>query len=527
MIDQEVLNYIQKARGIGQQDQQTRTLLSKNGWTEAEITEAFAVLDMEKPRPETQPQPQAKPFVQPLEPEPQQIQSQYRPQPAQTSLVQKRTGPRILPVLLFLVFFFIILGGLAGAGFIFKDQILSFVGNFLGKTDPETVIAKAWQNSQNLESQDFSAKLAVNSRNLRDRGGENITFNINATAGGGISNSNQNDLLSRVTGSLSAVTTTGSGSAENISAAGELRLIGQNFYLRLDNLDLTALDRFLSSSGADKIIGKWVELDQDINPTFYSLLTGATDKAVIERILQVFKEKKLYEIRQLSNVQGTQGEEYNYSILLDREKISEALPQLFSAINNQDLPFETFQRDLSRFLGNTGEIKLNLYIGKKDNYIHKAEISHEINISNYDASYAGYLDILLTIEQTGINQPLQVSAPANAASLEEILGGAEPDPISTLLEDIAGAADVVFIANNSYSSLCFKTLLNGYQEQAGNNLITLNNDIIAKGGKKPLCYADAQNFCVSTQLQNGSYLCVSEDGKIGKIKCLGATTICK
>lgn len=65
----ELVDYIKKARQAGQQDQQTRQILLKNGWSNAEADEAFASLNSQ-PQIQARPQPQVQPQARPAQPEP-------------------------------------------------------------------------------------------------------------------------------------------------------------------------------------------------------------------------------------------------------------------------------------------------------------------------------------------------------------------------------------------------------------------------------------------------------------------------
>ena len=57
----ELVDYIKKAKQAGQSDDQTRQILLKNGWSDAEVAEAFtAIIPVDKPQ---QQQPQAQPQV--------------------------------------------------------------------------------------------------------------------------------------------------------------------------------------------------------------------------------------------------------------------------------------------------------------------------------------------------------------------------------------------------------------------------------------------------------------------------------
>lgn len=86
MAEPQLVDYIKKAKETGQSDEQTRALLYKNGWTEAEVSDAFA--DVNKSQPEVQPQqPQIKtqPDVQPQTQKPTETKPQYHNEPVHKS----------------------------------------------------------------------------------------------------------------------------------------------------------------------------------------------------------------------------------------------------------------------------------------------------------------------------------------------------------------------------------------------------------------------------------------------------------
>jgi len=95
------------------------------------------------------------------------------------------------------------------------------------------------------------------------------------------------------------------------------------------------------------------------------------------------------------------------------------------------------------------------------------------------------------------------------------------------LSDIAVSAQLQFDSNSDFTTVCYKGLLNGYNEIVGEDLIALNNDIISQGGGKPVCFGAASGFCVSTQLEDKTYMCIDEKGAIGATKCEAAATVCE
>jgi hypothetical protein len=149
MAELQLIDYIQKARQAGQGDDQTRALLYKNGWTDAEVLDAFNAIDrpqmqtmVEEPT-QTQ-QPQSQPQTKIVDPEtqvqPQPVsQAQYQPK-SESSFSQGGTMKKnavshlVLKILMVLV----ILVAIVGAGFFAisqKDFLQSF---FASNNVPQT-----------------------------------------------------------------------------------------------------------------------------------------------------------------------------------------------------------------------------------------------------------------------------------------------------------------------------------------------------------------------------------------------------
>jgi outer membrane biosynthesis protein TonB len=100
MAEQQLVDYIKKAKDAGQTDEQTRALLYKNGWTEAEVAEAFSAgQPAAQPQVQTQPQPQPQVVAQP-KPEPQiqpqsKPQQQYQPKPQAQPVFEPEAKPAV------------------------------------------------------------------------------------------------------------------------------------------------------------------------------------------------------------------------------------------------------------------------------------------------------------------------------------------------------------------------------------------------------------------------------------------------
>lgn len=157
MAEQQLVDYVKKAKAAGQPDAQSRALLQKNGWSDAEINDAFLAVSQQsqqqaaRPQPQIVQQQQARPVTQP-QPTAQPAQNQYRPQAQpQTqakpqfaqSNVRERKGRPILGLLLVVIFLAII-----GGGGYFALQYTGLLKDLMGNFSVVQV-----QNNQNQNNQ--------------------------------------------------------------------------------------------------------------------------------------------------------------------------------------------------------------------------------------------------------------------------------------------------------------------------------------------------------------------------------------
>jgi hypothetical protein len=124
-------------------------------------------------------------------------------------------------------------------------------------------------------------------------------------------------------------------------------------------------------------------------------------------------------------------------------------------------------------------------------------------------------------------------APAGAKKIEDVvLPMFKTQQVQADIAQIGTIAATSFQFDNNLSAFCNHGLLNGFYKMAngsaiGATLISINSDIIRQGAKRPVCYSDAQDLCVSTQLTDGTYSCVDKNSTVGKTQCTSAKTVCK
>ncbi len=573
MADPQLLDYIQKARQAKQADEQSRTLLSSNGWTEAEINDAFASLDQSQPKvepqvqqPEIKPQPepqlsqQPEPQIQPQEETHVEIQHpEPQTMPTQAQVIQdvmpteKKKSHLILKLLIVLIILIVI----GGAGYFAAAQYLNFPLPFnfsfsSVKPQPEVVISKAWDNLKTIKSENFNSTISFAGKNVIVNGMSG-DFNLSGNANGGVdTNSKLADL--KVSLSASATDAKTPGNKYAVSLMSEAKIIQKDLYLQLSDINLGALQTILTMSGGPdvtKMTGQWVRFqnDQATQQDITDQIKGASGQEVgttqeqqdaLNKIVKILLDKKVYDISQLADNNGTEGKEYHYSVSLNQQKLIAASPDVFNVLKDYytttnpgqplspDMTLESLQKGINEAFDKVGSVSVDLFIGQKDNFFHKIQFSKSLDISKFDSKSSGNVTVSYEIDQAGINQPVVVAAPDKFVDAKDFFSAfASTFALKGNISQLGFMAEGVYSANKSYASLCSRGMLNGYQNPYGKNLIDLNNSIVTNGAKKPACFSDANGFCISIQLTDGSFMCIDKTGVVGKTKCVSATTVCK
>lgn len=144
MVEQQLIDYIKKAKATGQPNNHTRALLRQNGWTDAEIDEAFSAASQQRPesrsesrletRPEPEPefQPQHQVSGQP-EVSVQKFQQPQRPEPLYQSDLEEEQMHRgsgshlVLKLLTVIILLAVIVAG--GYVALFQGDFLQSIVN--------------------------------------------------------------------------------------------------------------------------------------------------------------------------------------------------------------------------------------------------------------------------------------------------------------------------------------------------------------------------------------------------------------
>jgi hypothetical protein len=164
------------------------------------------------------------------------------------------------------------------------------------------------------------------------------------------------------------------------------------------------------------------------------------NKEFIDKIKEIFEGKELLELKEVLEDEEINGQmNYHYLVSLDKETIQELIPEFKDIV--VEYSKETSLEELSlgeeeeeafnEFLNKMDERNLldfEIWIGKKDNYIHKIEIDIGGKLSDlYEEGEISRIEnsvFIVDIIFSQFNEEVTIEEPVGAKTLEEIFGEA-------------------------------------------------------------------------------------------------------
>jgi len=553
MAEQQLIDYIKKAKLAGQTDEQTRNLLYKNGWTVDEVNDAMTpggqpqaqAQPQQQPRPQPQPQaqvqpqavaqpkveaqPQAKPLVQP--------QTQYQPKTPtmgfQNNLPRERKSHMGLKLLIVLIIL-IVLGGVAY--FVAGQYIMNLFG-----PNPKTVISTMFTNMKAVKASHTTTEIEISATNTTSKAALGKLF---------IAIDGSNDAIdaskphSNFTISF-GLTTPGS-EYSIFSANVDVITNGDKFYFKLDNLVVPdSYDK--QTADIYNFMGTWIQVDQDSIKALSATQTGqianpatvaqTNNSDVAKKIQTLFSLENLVTFDKKLKDETVNGLDlYHYSLKISKEKVKEIIDAITSSMTATGLEAGSALSSVvmvqglisgfaNSFVSAVGDTTMEVWIGKKDFMLYQVKIDKNIDLSKISPSIKTQVAIKVDGINSNFDEPTMLEEPNNAQRIEDIvLPLVKMQKINSNMNKIGDVAKTVFAKDKTYASLCRAGLLNGYLKMG---LLGISNDMVAQGTKVPACFAGPQGYCVSAQLEDGKYLCIDELGVLGKTKCLFSGTVCK
>lgn len=230
--------------------------------------------------------------------------------------------------------------------------------------------------------------------------------------------------------------------AENLLLGGENRITGDTSYLKLDTIEISSeFVPLLMMFGIDlsKIQGQWIKLDKEVLESLTGRASGPEvseeeQEKLREKLLRLFKEKKVYYVKEELPDQKIEGKKaYHYVLALDREKIKEVIPELFKITtesSKEEIPVGEFgtafmaggiAESIDRFLEKIGGIDIEVWIGKKDGLLYKAKLEKEIDASKIEKGAKGKMIIKVNVEFSNFNEPTTIEAPKDFIEAKDLI----------------------------------------------------------------------------------------------------------
>ncbi len=558
MAEQQLVDYITKAKAAGQTDEQSRNLLYKNGWTEQEVNEAFTEI-----MPKVQVQPEGKPQIQAnisptgidnlkvqpqAQPQPQEIiqqkpivqQPKIQNQPAQptvqNNVMIKRTGSHKLLRLLIVLLIVIALGAVGVFAIMKNPNILS--GMF--SPNPNTVIAKMLTNMSGVKIYQTTALIEMGIIKKSDKSTQGkLTANVNSEIDATDANNAKAD------GNLILnLTLSGSSISANISVT----VINNATYLKINDIVLPS--SYTNGVDIAKIKGIWMKIDQDSFNTLQSQsptglvdssttfeTTKTTQSEFAKKVANLISTEKLLSIdKQFADETINGKNTYHYSVKISKAKMTDLFSKIVAletqdsqSIGNSALYINMANAFVKTIVDAVGDINIELWIGKIDYMLYQVKLNKIIDAGKFDPSADMQMEIRFTANNSNFNKAITIQAPENFQKIEDVLMPImKIQEIVSDMRQIGIGASQALILNSNYLNVCRMGYVNAPKSAPYSQaLIFVVKDLMSKGATNPICFASSDNYCVSTQLPDKSYMCVGVGGVLGTVQCVSPQTVCK
>ncbi len=220
---------------------------------------------------------------------------------------------------------------------------------------------------------------------------------------------------------------------------------------------------------------------------------------------------------------------YHYVVSLNKEEVKKVILEMNKAMSEimgeaiEEEKIKEFQKELDEFFEKISEIEAEIWIGKKDFYLYKIKGEKEIDLQKIEPKEKGRMIIKMEIDFSGFDQLIEIKAPEEFISIEEIIEAifapflGELKMARSRARDVKRMSDMMQIgsAMGMYYSefdryLPSKTM----PTQIGNYLSVPKNP-----GSGPCPdyqwisnLKNPQKFCVYACLENGNFYAVSHKG---------------
>lgn len=273
---------------------------------------------------------------------------------------------------------------------------------------PESVVAKMVEKMKTIKTLGADINLAIENQ---DKNSLLISLKMNRNQ--------KEDPIRQSLGFIASIKQKN----DSISLSGESIVVGENGYIRINEVPLI-LASFLGS-----MQNQWFRYNQDEE-------TNESNKKSFAQLQEIFKNSQWYIIeKELKDEKVNNITTYHYLVSVNRSAIEKALAEYikqsqediknhpsFGEINFEDLSSSILEKTFDQI----GEIKAEIWIGKKDYYLRKVQMQKTFNAQSLNIPTDDVLNLSAEIIFSEFNQEFNIEEPKEFKDLKDVFGNKLP-----------------------------------------------------------------------------------------------------
>ncbi len=329
----------------------------------------------------------------------------------------------------------IVLGVLGGTGSLFARVWDPLWNPF--RLSPEEVIKRMRSEMTEIKSQHSEIKLNFTAE---QPGKEKLKFLITADGNLDVKDPDNQKSQARfnITGEVPQ--------QGRFSLGVEVKSVAETFYVKLNIPPYLKPYLMMGGIDADKIKDQWIKVEKEslVNlPTPYSPIqpqkAETKQKEISMKIRELLQNKSLYYIQKEFSDQKIRGREaYHYVLVLDNERLKEIIPELFRiSMESQDqstqgLATAFIMGGMTEMFNNLvdkmGEIKTDIWIGKKDYLIYRIKTEKEVDLTElFEGKLNAKINLAIEINWSDFGRELELELPEESILLKDIMPQKKPN----------------------------------------------------------------------------------------------------
>ena len=278
--------------------------------------------------------------------------------------------------------------------------------------------------------------------------------------------------------SLSANSDTDKTDPENIKSAGDFDIdlggegmlftltgkaiaIGDTSYIKMTTIPaLPMIEPVLQMMGlsASDFKKKWIKIDEESTKNMFGNTWTSEmetemetnkelEKQITDEIQNLFLTSNFYAVKQELPEEKINGETaHHYLVSLQKEETKNLFLEMFRIMEeSQNESFSLsgeelieFSQEFGEFFDKIGGMEAHLWIGKYDRYLYKFQLDKTIDAGSLQEGEEGKIVINMIMEFSNFDQPLNITAPEDFKSLDELFG----DPSGGLFGPMMGSQQI-------------------------------------------------------------------------------------